>query len=188
MKNEIETEVLRSTGKMGKNEEVPPTTSQYLILENKKSTYPRFVTHLVGFFLAGGLSLIAMGGFFLNAYPPVMLDESKMLAGASKVSGLIGIKKGGRSTGIALYDTSGESLFSCFIGDCGYPNWRNDIGRNGSFWIFDGFVIQVTVDGEQRLSPRNHIENIERRRYRYGTYFSVGLIFLIVGYLINRKR
>ncbi len=130
---------------------------------------------------------MVMGGFFLNAYPPVTADETTMLAGSSNVSGLIGIKRGGRSTGIALYDANDQTLFSCFIGDCGYPDWRSDLGRRGSFFVFNGFVIQVTVDGEQRFSPREFIENVERRRYRYGAYLAVGLVFLIAAFVINRR-
>lgn len=150
-------------------------------------TRPSF-SKIVGFLFSCGLLLIAMGAFFLYAYPAVVVEEKAMNASASKISGIVGIKKdGGQSTGIALYDSTGTMLFSCYQGDCGYPGWRSDIGRNAIFEVFDGRVMRVSVEGEQRFSPHDSAKTIGQHRIRAIVMVILGFVLLIAAITTNAK-
>lgn len=143
---------------------------------------------IVGFLFSSGLLLIVMGAFFLYAYPAAVADEEAMYASASRISGIVGIKNGGgQSTGIALYDSTGAMLFSCYQGDCGYPDWRSDIGRNAIFEVLDGRVTRVSVEGEQRFSPHDSAKAIEQHRNRATVMLILGFVLLIAAIATNAK-
>lgn len=145
-------------------------------------------SRMVGFLFSGGLLLIFIGSFFLYAYPEFVSDNVEIHGRPSMISGVLGVKKGGgQSTGIALYGAAGTMLFSCFQGDCGYPDWRNDIGRNAVFEVFDGRVIRVVVEEQQRFSTQDFANNIERHRNRAAVIALLGLVILIVAFAIHVK-
>lgn len=145
------------------------------------------LVRIADFLLIGGLLLVVFGGFFLYAYPEVSHDETS-LSGASEISGIIGIKKGGgQSTGIALYGPNGSMLFSCYQGDCGYPEWRDDVGRSATFAVLNGRVIQISVNGRQRLAVHDFIERTDRHRSRAGICILSGVALLVAAFIANRR-
>jgi hypothetical protein len=142
---------------------------------------------LNSFLIAGpmyliGLILLGGGIKFSNGY---WLDSNYE---AVRHSGNIVFFSVGKGEAIGIVDPNGKLLASCHNLDCGYDNYKNDIGKEAEFTLKNNKVFEISVDRaikvrEEDVATRNHGKQILG-----SLLFSSGLILFFLGYLKSRKN
>lgn len=126
--------------------------------------------------LVGGFFIIMVSGFlFYTKFTKYRSIESHI--SCVNIEGVVGLKNStSQSTGISISDSKGRVLYSCYSGECGYKNWRLDIGKQAKLIVCNGVVIDFNVDGQVRKNKHETIGQFTYGIVSNGIVFLLGLI------------
>lgn len=157
---------------------------------NTRSDNP--VTRIADFCFVFGL-LFGVGSYVLLLGFPELpsANPDEIIRSSVQYNGTIDIKRGGgQSKGIALYGDNNTRLVACYVGHCGYPTWRDDVGRKATFWVRDGTVVMIAVDGETRFSVPDFVDMNRRARtkHRFVMILAMACVLVSIPFVIRGLR
>jgi hypothetical protein len=129
--------------------------------------------------LLGCFFVIIISGFlFYTKYTKLISVENQI--SCVNIEGYVGLAKGtSQSTGISILDSRGGSIYSCYAGECGYKNWRLDIGKNAKLFVCGGVVVDFNIAGVSRLNEREVVNRVGSGLVLNGVIVFVGLFIFL---------
>lgn len=138
------------------------------------------------FFYAGSGALLLVGSFLAwTADEELSALDPKSLLTATSIEGVLVIPRHtSQSTPIAIRDKDGIE-YQCYIGDCGYPGVRDDIGKHAKALLVSGRIVQIEAGGVTKLSTQQRLASLERKRTRNIGLVVLGAVLGILGFIIQ---
>lgn len=133
---------------------------------NRPNPWPQFFYSLAFGSLLGGLVIIWMHSAELGDLDSQHIEEALIVRGRLEIP-----SHTSQSTPIAVREKDG-SVWKCYIGHCGYPGIREDLGKEVKAWILSGKIVQIEVNGEIKLLFADRIAKLKSN--------TVGYIFLLL--------
>lgn len=134
-----------------------------------------------------GFALMLAGAFNLYGYFSDKVELGNVELTENNAIG-VRIEKSfsGRSTYLGFRDDK-NGLYECYVGLCGYQEWRSDIGKNALIWLSGGKVVQIKVGEIVKKSPADIAETVNRVLYRGVALVLAGLVVLSWAMLKNKR-
>jgi len=113
--------------------------------------------------------------------------ERLSIRDALTITGTLDIPKhSGRSTVVSIREPDGTE-WKCYIGHCGYPEIRGDLGKLATARILEGKIAQIEIDGIVRLT-KDRVVAGHQSTTKLGFWFiGLGVVLLCLGIFIRRK-